>query len=165
MTTKWNEWLDDPLSSIWGGIKNTGTIFTPSYYKEFYKHQVKYWNASSEEKGHSDAAGFSTLLTGLAASGPVVEFTGTSVIGPRAIYRQFAKEIGANFLDLTDQEWSRSKNLKFLKGVVKRGDQVIFAGKFNRKLLDPKSTLAREIRYLTSHGYYWTEDFSKLLPK
>jgi RHS repeat-associated protein len=90
---------------------------------------------------------------------------GVSVIGPRDTYRQFAKQIGAKFLDVTNEEWSWRENLKFLVEVVKRGDDVIFAGKFNPNLLDPNSTLAREIKYLISSGYHWTSDYSKLVPK
>jgi RHS repeat-associated protein len=90
---------------------------------------------------------------------------GVSVIGPRSTYREFAKKIGANFLNVTDEAWSMRKNVEFLQGVVKRGDDVMFAGKFNPEMLDPKSILAQEIRYLQGHGYSWTDDFSKLIKK
>jgi hypothetical protein len=40
------------------------------------------------------------------------------------------------------------KNVKFLQGVVKRGDDVIFFGKYNPARLDPSSVLGQEIRYL-----------------
>jgi len=86
-----------------------------------------------------------------------------SVIGPRATYREFAKKIGANFLDVTDEAWTMRKNVTFLQGVVKRGDDVIFSGKYNPARLDPSSVLAQEIRYLQRHGYSWTNDFSKLI--
>lgn len=86
-----------------------------------------------------------------------------SVIGPRATYREFAKKIGANYLNVKDKDWTWAKNEKFLEGIVKRGDDVIFAGKFNPLLLDPKSTLAKEINYLIDNGYKWTKDFSKLI--
>jgi RHS repeat-associated protein len=87
---------------------------------------------------------------------------GVSVIGPRAIYRPFAKQIGANFLKVTDDAWTWAKNEKFLAGVVKRGDDVIFAGKYNPDLLDKASVLAKEIYYLERHGYKWTSDFIKM---
>ncbi|HET9058205.1 MAG TPA: hypothetical protein VFN30_15275 [Chitinophagaceae bacterium] len=90
---------------------------------------------------------------------------GVSVIGPRAIYRQFAKDIGANFLNVTDDAWTWAKNERFLAGVVKRGDDVVFAGKFNPAKLDPNSVLAREIKYLTERGYQWIDDFSRLIKK
>lgn len=90
---------------------------------------------------------------------------GVSVIGPRSIYREFAKKIGANFLNVTDEAWSMRKNVEYLQGVVKRGDDVIFAGKYNPKLLDPKSVLAQEIRYLQRHGYSWTDDLTRLIKK
>ena len=55
------------------------------------------------------------------------------------------------------------ENVKFLQGVVKRGDDVIFSGKYNPARLDPNSVLAQEIRYLIRHGYKWTSDYSKLV--
>lgn len=90
---------------------------------------------------------------------------GISVIGPRATYRQFAKKVGASFLDVTDAEWTMRKNVSFLQSVVMRGDDVLFAGKYNPLKLDPKSVLAQEIRYLQRHGYSWTSDFTKLVKK
>ncbi|WP_257667163.1 hypothetical protein [Parapedobacter tibetensis] len=90
---------------------------------------------------------------------------GVSVIGPRATYRETAKKIGANFLDVTDEAWTMRKNVKFLQGVVKRGDDVIFSGKYNPARLDPNSVLAQEIRYLQRHGYSWTDDFSRMIKK
>jgi hypothetical protein len=56
--------------------------------------------------------------------------------------------MGANFLNVTDDAWTMRKNVKFLQDVVKRGDDVIFAGKYNPAKLDPSSVLAQEIRYL-----------------
>ncbi|QYJ68235.1 RHS repeat domain-containing protein [Flavobacterium litorale] len=88
---------------------------------------------------------------------------GLSVIGPRANYREFAKKIGANFLDVTDDAWTMRKNIEFLQGVVKRGDDVIFSGKYNPARLDPSSVLAQEIRYLQRHGYSWDKNFTKLV--
>jgi RHS repeat-associated protein len=90
---------------------------------------------------------------------------GISVIGPRSIYREFAKKIGANFLDVTDEAWTMRKNVGFLQGVVKRGDDVIFSGKYNPDLLNAKSVLAQEIRYLQRHGYSWSDDFTRLIKK
>ena len=90
---------------------------------------------------------------------------GVAVIGPRATYRQFAKNIGARYLTVIDEAWSWSKNRRFLAGVVRRGDDVIFGGKFDPAALDLKSVLAREIKYLTERGYEWTDDFSKLIKK
>jgi RHS repeat-associated protein len=88
---------------------------------------------------------------------------GTSVIGPRATYRQFAKDRGANFLDVTDKAWTKEKNIEFLEGVVRRGDDVVFAGKYDPARLDPTSMLAYEIKYLIDRGYRWTADFSRLI--
>ena len=88
-----------------------------------------------------------------------------SVIGPRSTYREFAEKIGANFLNVTDDAWSMRKNVKFLQGVVKRGDDVAFSGKYNPKLLDTNSVLAQEIRYLKRHGYLWNKDLTKLIKK
>jgi hypothetical protein len=96
------------------------------------------------------------------AGGAAAEET-LSVIGPRATYREFAKKIGAQFLDVTNEEWSRPKNLEYLKGVVKRGGDVIFAGKYDAKVLDPKSVLADEIKYLLKNGYKWSSDFTRLI--
>lgn len=93
----------------------------------------------------------------------VVAARGVSVIGPRATYREVAKKMGANFLNVTDDAWTMRKNVKFLQGVVKRGDDVIFAGKYNPAKLDPSSVLAQEIRYLQRHGYSWNKDFTRLI--
>ncbi|MCH6201538.1 hypothetical protein MMU07_18295 [Aquiflexum sp. LQ15W] len=90
---------------------------------------------------------------------------GVIVIGPRATYREFAKKIGANFLNVTDEAWTMRKNVEFLQGVVKRGDDVIFSGKYNPLKLDPNSVLAQEIRYLQRYGYSWTDDFSRMIKK
>ena len=90
---------------------------------------------------------------------------GVSVIGPRSTYREFAKKIGANFLDVTDEAWTMRKNVKFLQGVVKRGDDVVFAGKYDPLRLNPKSVLAQEIRYLQRRGYSWNKDFTRLIKK
>ncbi|URA10626.1 hypothetical protein [Thermospira aquatica] len=88
---------------------------------------------------------------------------GKSVIGPRSTYREFAKNIGAEFLDVTDEAWTWAKNERHLQEIVKRGDEVIFAGKYDPSLLDPSSVLAKEIYYLESHGYRWTSDFTKMV--
>jgi len=98
-----------------------------------------------------------------AARGASIAARGVSVIGPRATYREFAKKIGANFLNVTDDAWTMRKNVKFLQGVVKRGDDVIFSGKYNPAKLDPSSVLAQEIRYLQRHGYSWNKDFTRLI--
>ena len=50
------------------------------------------------------------------------------------------------------------KNLKYLKGVVSRKDDVIFSGDYDPSKLDPNSVLAWEINYLESHGYKYTEN-------
>lgn len=85
------------------------------------------------------------------------------MIGPRATYREFAKSIGAKFLNVTDEAWTWAKNRDFLYRAVKRGDDFVFAGKFNPSRLDPSSTLAREIDYLQKWGYRWVDNFSKLV--
>jgi hypothetical protein len=90
---------------------------------------------------------------------------GISVIGPKSNYREYAKKIGATYLNVTDQGWTMRKNVEFLQGVVKRGDDVVFSGKYNPARIDPKSVLAQEIRYLKRHGYTWTSDYSKLIKK
>jgi hypothetical protein len=90
---------------------------------------------------------------------------GVSVIGPRGTYREVGRKIGGNFLDLADDAWTWEKNVQFLDGIIARGDDVIFAGKFNLARLDPNSVLAREIAYLIDHGYSWTDDFSRLVLK
>ncbi len=87
------------------------------------------------------------------------------MIGPRATYREFAKKIGANFLNVTDEAWTMRKNVEFLQGVVKRGDDVIFSGKYYPLKLDSNSVLGQEIRYLQRHGYSWTDDFSRMIKK
>ena len=105
------------------------------------------------------------LATTVATGGTSKAAKGISVIGPRATYRQFAEKIGANFLDVTDKAWSWAKNEKFLAGIVKRGDDVVFAGKFNPNRLKQGTPLADEINYLIEHGYQWADDFSKLIKK
>lgn len=55
--------------------------------------------------------------------------------------------------------------MKSLAGVVKRGDDVVFAGKFNPDQLSKTSVLAKEIEYLERHGYQWTSDFTKMTLK
>jgi len=93
-------------------------------------------------------------------------FRGVTVIGPRATYREFAQRIGASYLKVAnDGAWSWPKNRRFLYRVAKRGDDVVFAGKFNPRLIagNPKSALAREIKYLDKHGYEWTADYSMLV--
>ena len=98
-------------------------------------------------------------------AGRLLVSKGVSVIGPRANYREFAIKIGANFLNVTDEAWTMRKNVAFLQGVVKRGDDVIMSVKFNPARLDPKSVLAQEIRYLIRNGYSWAENYSKLIKK
>jgi len=78
---------------------------------------------------------------------------GLSVIGARGTYREFAKKIGANYLKVTDASWTWEKNLKYLQGIVKRGDDVIFAGTFNPAKLVKTSVLAKEIKFLEDNGY------------
>jgi RHS repeat-associated protein len=90
---------------------------------------------------------------------------GVSVIGTRITYREFGKEIGANFLNVTDDAWSYRKNVKFLQGVVERGDDVLLSVKLDFKRLDSKSVLAQEIRYLIKRGYTWADDFTRLVKK
>ena len=65
-------------------------------------------------------------------------------------------------MDVTDDAWDWAKNEKYLEDVVNRGDDVIFAGKFDPKKLEP-SALADEIKYLKEHGYEWTKDFVKMV--
>ena len=52
-----------------------------------------------------------------------------------------------------DEDWSQKKNLKYLKGVVSRKDDVIFSCDYDPAKLDPNSVLAWEINYLETHGY------------
>jgi RHS repeat-associated protein len=125
---------------------------------------------NNDEALKKDALGSTILAVLLDGLGELFEggnaaAKGVSVIGPRATYRQFARQIGAKFLEVTDEAWTWEKNLKFLAGVVKRGDEVVFAGKFNPELLDKSSVLAQEIKYLVERGYKWTADYSKLVLK
>jgi RHS repeat-associated protein len=123
-------------------------------------------SAGEEVMGSTTIA---VLTDGIFSEGQVAETaaeTGISVIGPRDTYIEFAKKIGAQYLEIpAGKIWDWAANLKFLKGVVARGDDVIFAGKFDPKLLDKTSALANEIDYLISHGYKWTSDFTKLIKK
>ncbi len=90
---------------------------------------------------------------------------GVSVIGPKSTYREFAKNIGANFFNVADEAWTMRKNVKFLEGIVKRGDDVIFSGKFDSDLLKSNSILAQEIQYLQNHGYSWNDNFTRLIKR
>jgi RHS repeat-associated protein len=152
-----------------------------SYYgkKDYYvRHPKVTWlgmkipdqlnpDQGNDEAIKKDAMGSAIITVFLDGLGELFEFggatKGSSVIGPRATYRQFAKQIGARFLDVSDEAWTWAKNEKFLAGVVKRGDDVIFAGEFNPAQLDPNSVLAKEINYLIEHGYKWVGNFSKLV--
>jgi len=147
----------------------------------YVKNPVVYWlgmkvpdqknpDQNNEEAKKRDIAGQSMLAVLLDGLGELFDFgssgaKGLSVIGPRATYRQFAQQIGAKFLDVTDEAWTWEKNLKFLAEVVKRGDDVVFAGKFDPDLLRPNTALAKEIDYLIEHGYQWVADKSKLVLK
>ena len=62
-----------------------------------------------------------------------------------------------------DATWTWAKNEAFLSGIVKRGDVVVFAGKYNPSLLDPLSVLAKEIQYLRANGYVWTSDYTRMI--
>lgn len=104
-------------------------------------------------------------LRNIVAAGIDEVANGVSVLGPRATYREFTQKIGANFLNVTDEGWTMRKNVEFLQGCVKRGDDVIFFGKYNPVRLDPNSVLAQEIQYLTKRGYVWTDDFSRFKKK
>jgi hypothetical protein len=107
--------------------------------------------------------GLGALIKGLLERGAVGrELKGLSVIGPRDTYVDYTKKIGANFLDLKGEPWNWGKNLEYLQGVVTRGDDVVFAGKFDPTRLQP-SALKDEIDYLTSNGYRWVEDFSRMV--
>jgi RHS repeat-associated protein len=153
-----------------------------SYEMEILQGEIDYYGKRIEElKGGYEHAqnAFNMSLVGIALEGPGLilkggkwvwgsvqgakAVKGVSVIGPRATYREYAKNMGANFLDVTDDAWTWAQNEKFLAGVVKRGDDVVFAGKFNPAKLDPLSILAKEINYLTTNGYRWVDDFSKLV--
>ncbi|GGA92035.1 DUF6443 domain-containing protein [Puia dinghuensis] len=120
--------------------------------------------AAKDAMGQVFIATFTDGLGELFEGGSVTA-KGVSVIGPRATYREFARQIGARFLNVTDEAWTWAKNEKFLAGIVKRGDDVVFAGKFNPDLLDKSSVLAQEIKYLVERGYQWTADYSKLVLK
>lgn len=86
-----------------------------------------------------------------------------TVIGPRETFREFAKATKANFLDIPDNVWTWEKDRKFLKEVVKRDDIVEVYGVFDPAKIDTNSILSKEIKYLTNHGYKWTDDFSYLI--
>jgi RHS repeat-associated protein len=123
-----------------------------------------------EDNNATFAAGMGMLLID-AAGGELLKGAGKavakgmSVIGPRNVYREFAKKMGANFLNVTDEAWTWAKNEKYLAGIVKRGDDVIFAGKFDINKFNPNTSLGREIQYLQRHGYSWNSDFTRLIKK
>ncbi len=100
------------------------------------------------------------LLAGAAKCEKIAQ-KGKSVIGPRAVYEDFAKKIGANYLP--SKGWNELKNLNYIFGVIERGDDVYFAGRFDPARLDPNSVLAQEIAILIKYGYRWTADGTKLI--
>ena len=51
------------------------------------------------------------------------------------------------------------------RGVVERGDNVVFSGKYNPLKLDRSSMLGWEIRYLENNGYVWNSNYTKLIMK
>jgi RHS repeat-associated protein len=70
---------------------------------------------------------------------------GIAVIGPRATYREFAMQIGARFLNVTDEAWTWEKNVAFLSETVKRGDEVLFAENSTRNYLIPSPFLPERL--------------------
>jgi len=86
---------------------------------------------------------------------------GTTVIGPRDTYVSFAQNIGANYLN--PENWTREKNIAFIQDVIRRGDDVIFAGQFEPTRLQGGSILEMEIQMLTDSGYNWSADYTKLI--
>lgn len=144
-------------------IDNAATAQTLSGVVE---HYGTYQAAMTGAMGLLEGAGLNLGLRGTVGQVSKQATTkGVSVIGPRDTYRQFAKKIGANFLDVTDDAWSESLNKEFLQGVVERGDDVVFAGEFNPALFDPNSTLGWEINTLIENGYQWADDYSRLFLK
>lgn len=83
------------------------------------------------------------------------KYRSLSVIGPRSNYREYAKSIGANYLNVTDEEWTKEKNYEYLKEIVTRKDDVKFSCDYDPSRLDPKSTLAWEIQFLEDAGYQY----------
>jgi RHS repeat-associated protein len=170
---------NDPVDYVWlDGVLIKNTDGTPRAYAKdtwgesaFKAGGFSIWRPEATGMGATDfalttvygaklwswgAGLMSSLFTNTAVRG-------IAVIGPRATYREFAKSIGAKFLNVTDDAWTWAKNEGFLADVVKSGDDVIFSGKFNPLKLDPNSVLAKEVKYLIERGYKWTSDFSKLI--
>ena len=162
----WYNWfVDNPVvtENVKQGLKDTGIGALKGVLSNF--------NIETTDLTDTEEFGFfaGIVLFALLEPGPGGEAKltakGLSVIGPRANYREFAKKIGANFLNVTDEAWTMRKNVNFLQGVIKRGDDVIFSGKYNPVKLDPSSILAQEIRYLQKNGYSWDKGFTRMIKK
>ncbi|MCJ7484387.1 MAG: RHS repeat-associated core domain-containing protein, partial [Thermodesulfovibrionales bacterium] len=167
-----DEALANPqLWNLYSYCRNNPISFLDPDGRDIFQNISEWWGGtplkhflSGDTKG-----GFQILIKNLAEQMSDPAFAanfigGISVIGPRSTYKIFAKKIDAKFLNVADKDWSWSKNIKFLKGIVERGDEVKFAGKFNPARLNPDSILAKEIGFLQKHGYKWTVDFTKLVP-
>ena len=63
--------------------------------------------------------------------------------------------LGANYLNVTDEEWTKEKNYEYLKEIVTRKDDVKFSCDYDPSRLDPNSTLAWEIQFLEDAGYQY----------
>ena len=160
LQTNASSWATEQSNKMTEAVHQVDAIMKPLKDEKIKELKVLY-KIQAELGGSGMASGLPLNVTNKLKNST----KGTSVIGPKSNYREFAKKIGASYLNVTDEGWTMRKNVEFLQGVVKRGDDVIFSGKFNPARIDPKSVLAQEIRYLKRHGYTWTSDYSKLIKK
>ena len=149
----WGTTGSDGLIHI--GCMSCHNPYIGAYYSAAYNSQ--------ERLGGQLISTLVMLSSGFIGNGGSEE--GLSAIGPRATYRQYAKKIGANYLNVTDEEWTFCKNYNFIKGAAERGDKIAFPGKFNSLELDRGSMLGWEIRYFENNGYVWNSNFTKLIKK
>jgi RHS repeat-associated protein len=81
---------------------------------------------------------------------------GKVVFGHLPHYKSYAKEIGADFLDIPKEVWDKlskseawALNKLFLDEVIKRGDEIYLA----TELRKGRSFYKKELKYLKKHGY------------
>lgn len=90
------------------------------------------------------------------------------VIGHFPEYVQLGKKLGARVLNIAPDVWnslSRSqqwkRNRDFLYRIIKGGGEFILAS--DPRNARPGSWFARELEYILSHGYMYTDDFTRLV--
>jgi RHS repeat-associated protein len=95
---------------------------------------------------------------------------GKAVIGHYPEYVDVAKKLGARFFNVPPRAFARmteserwAANQKFLDRLIMRGDEVVLATALEK--VRPGSYLAKEIRYLLSHGYQLAQDGKKLVKR